>query len=254
MNRAAHHDRAEDAPEEHAVLERERHAEVREDQRDHHDVVEREAVLDQIRGEVELRPPPSARVVQLDQARAVRTRVGVVHDQAKRQARPHPDAREQEGLARAHDARRAVEDPEVEGERAEDDDEESDPHERSQGAISSELRPGPVGSGGRGRDDTARRRARRREAGRCGPTSARARRAQRSGGDGAQTACRDALRQAPQRTPADARAVACPEREQPLQADPARSSHARSDPSEGQHMRAAARRPARGHTRCYVRR
>jgi len=49
---AAHHQRAEDAPEEHAMLVHRRHAEVREDQRDDEDVVDAEAFLDDVAGQV----------------------------------------------------------------------------------------------------------------------------------------------------------------------------------------------------------
>ena len=51
-HRAAHHQRAEDAPEQHAVLVDRRHREVTEDHRDDEDVVDAERLLDDVAGEV----------------------------------------------------------------------------------------------------------------------------------------------------------------------------------------------------------
>lgn len=49
--RAAHHERADDAPEQHPVLHRRGHLEMAEDQDENEDVVDRERPLDQIAGE-----------------------------------------------------------------------------------------------------------------------------------------------------------------------------------------------------------
>ena len=76
----AEHERAEDAPEQHAVLVLAGHGEVREDQGEDEDVVDREALLDQVAGEVLARRParPSQ---QLD-------------DHAEGEAERDPDAAE----------------------------------------------------------------------------------------------------------------------------------------------------------------
>ena len=109
---AAHHQRAEDPPEQHPVLVLRRHGEVLEDQHDDEDVVDAERFLDQVAGEERQRG-----VMALEYE----------EPSGEQQGETDPDGGPQAGFARTDDVRSPVEDAEVEGEHRQDEGDETDP-------------------------------------------------------------------------------------------------------------------------------
>jgi hypothetical protein len=102
---AAHHQRAQDAPEQHAVLVRGRHGEVGEEEGDDEDVVDRQRLLHQVAGQelqrrLAAREVPDAGVERHRQrdpdgaprrrlAQAHRVRLAMEHAQVQRQHHEH---------------------------------------------------------------------------------------------------------------------------------------------------------------------
>src|SRR5690606_11388903 len=124
---ATQDDRAEDAPEEHAVLVEAGHPEGREDHRDHEEVVDRKTLLDQVAGEEVDALVPTEK--EEDEA---------VEDQRKRD----PEAGPEQRFLRPDDVGFAVEDPEVEREEDDDEEEKPRPEHGRFGAKHHDGRPG----------------------------------------------------------------------------------------------------------------
>src|SRR3954463_11426779 len=126
---AAHHERAEDAPEEDAVLQLRRHAEEGEDQHDDEDVVDAERLLDHVPGE------------ELQRRTAAEPEVD---ERVERERQRDPDGAPGERFAYGDDVHFAMEHAEVEREEREDSEVEENPgphtelHSSSDGAAQSE--------------------------------------------------------------------------------------------------------------------
>jgi hypothetical protein len=151
----AEHDRPQDPPEQQPVLVRRRHRERREDQGEHEHVVDRQRELDQVAGQV-----LAARLA------AARRR----HEHAEAEGQPDPDGAPGRRLPERNELRVPVQDEEVEGEHAADDQGQDQPENSIQGHGTTSgsgcaeglSRPWPstVGRGGPprgGRDDAADR-------------------------------------------------------------------------------------------------
>ena len=131
-HRPTHHERAEDAPEQHAMLVHQRHLEVLEDQRDHEDVVHRETHLDDVareelhRGQAAIVLQAVDRVGREAEAQPVRV-VREVHEAGERDRHDHRARGEEQCLAQRRRMRLAIEHAEVERQHDRDEQQESRP-------------------------------------------------------------------------------------------------------------------------------
>ena len=132
---AAHHERAEYPPEEHAVLQRERNLEVLEDQRYHEHIVHRETHLDDVaREELHRSQTPAVELAvhAIDRGAQSRPVVGIAFEDeaAERHRERHGHRREGERLLHRRRVLRLVEHPEIEGQQKAHERKEPHPHQQ----------------------------------------------------------------------------------------------------------------------------